>query len=300
MLEEAMRQGFRGDIMFDAASRGRYSTDASFYQITPQGVAAPRSSEDVEIALAAAREAGVPVTGRGGGTSQCGQTVNSGLILDNSRYFNGIIELDIANRRAVVQPGVVLDELNGALKPHGLWFPVDVSTASRATIGGMAANNSCGGRSLRYGTMRDNVISIDAVMHDGTVAHFGPLERDRVRGNATFDLVAADMLALGSENARLIDERFPKLTRRVGGYNLDALVPGGRDVNLSHLLVGSEGTLAYFTAIELKLWPVVGERVLGICHFPTFYQAMDATQHLVSLDPLSVELVDSTMIELSR
>ncbi len=300
MLERAMKQGFRGDVMFDAASRGRYSTDASFYQITPQGVAAPRSSEDVEIALAAAREAGVPVTGRGGGTSQCGQTVNSGLILDNSRYFNGIIELDIENRRALVQPGVVLDELNRALKPHGLWFPVDVSTASRATIGGMAANNSCGGRSLRYGTMRDNVLSIDAVMHDGTVARFGPFDRNRAHRNATFDLVAADMLALGVENARLIDERFPKLTRRVGGYNLDALVPDGHDVNLSHLLVGSEGTLAYFTAIELKLWPVVGERVLGICHFPTFYQAMDATQHLVSLGPLSVELVDSTMIELSR
>lgn len=300
MLERAMRQGFRGDIMFDAASRGRYSTDASFYQITPQGVAAPRSIEDVQTALSAAREAGVPVTGRGGGTSQCGQTVNSGLILDNSRYFNGILELDIENRRALVQPGLVLDELNRALKPHGLWFPVDVSTASRATIGGMAANNSCGGRSLRYGTMRDNVLSIEAVMHDGTLARFGPLDLEGARGKGTFNDVAADMLALGSRNARLITERFPKLTRRVGGYNLDALVPDGHAVNLSHLLVGSEGTLAYFTSIELKLWPLVGERVLGICHFPTFYQAMDATQHLVALAPLSVELIDSTMIELSR
>jgi FAD/FMN-containing dehydrogenase/Fe-S oxidoreductase len=300
MLEQTLKKRFRGDIMFDAASRGRYSTDASFYQIMPQGVAAPRSREDVEIALTAARESGVPVTGRGGGTSQCGQTVNSGLILDNSRHFNGILELDVENRRVVVEPGVVLDELNRALKPHGLWFPVDVSTASRATIGGMAANNSCGGRSLRYGTMRDNVLSIDAVMHDGTFGHFGPVARDRARGNDTLDLVAADMLALGAENARLIAERFPKLTRRVGGYNLDALVPNGHDVNLSHLLVGSEGTLAYFTAIELKLWPLVGEKVLGICHFPTFYQAMDSTQHLVTLDPLSVELVDSTMIGLSR
>ncbi|WP_306110766.1 MULTISPECIES: FAD-binding and (Fe-S)-binding domain-containing protein [Roseovarius] len=300
MLEEALKKGFRGDIMFDTASRGRYSTDASIYQITPKGVAAPTGREDVEIALAAAAESGVPLTGRGGGTSQCGQTVNSGLILDNARYFNGIIELDVENRRVVVEPGIVLDELNRALKPHGLWYPVDVSTSSRATIGGMAANNSCGGRSLRYGTMRDNVRSIDAVLHDGSFAHFGPVSRDALRGNGTFDRIAADMLDLGEEHTALIDARFPKLTRRVGGYNLDSLVPNGEDVNLAHLLVGSEGTLAYFTAIELDLWPLVGDKVLGICHFPTFYEAMDATQHLVKLDPLSVELVDSTMIGLSR
>lgn len=298
MLEQALREGFQGDIWFDRFTRGRYSTDASIYQIMPQGVAAPTSREDVEIALAAARNAGVPVTGRGGGTSQCGQTVNSGLILDNSRHYNGILEIDAANRRAVVEPGVVLDELNRALKPHGLWFPVDVSTASRATIGGMAANNSCGGRSLRYGTMRDNVLSIEAIMHDGTVATFGPVAR--AGGNTLYDAVVEDMLKLGADNAALIEERFPKLTRRVGGYNLDALVPNGHAPNMAHLLVGSEGTLAYFTRIELKLWPVVGRKVLGICHFPTFYQAMDATQHLVKTEPLSVELVDATMIGLSR
>ena len=300
MLEQALREGFQGDILFDAASRGRYSTDASIYQIMPAGVAAPTSTQDVQIALDAARRAGVPVTGRGGGTSQCGQTVNSGLILDNSRHFNRILEIDPENRRAVVEPGVVLDELNRALKPYGLWFPVDVSTASRATIGGMAANNSCGGRSLRYGTMRDNVLSIEAVMQDGTEARFGPYDASRAGGNAPYDVLAADMLALGAENAALIEDRFPKLTRRVGGYNLDALVANGQPPNLAHLLVGSEGTLAHFSRIELKLWPVVGEKVLGVCHFPSFYQAMDATQHLVKTTPLSVELVDATMIGLSR
>ena len=298
MLEHALHEGFRGEIWFDRFTRGRYSTDASIYQMLPQGVAAPTSREDVEIALTAARAAGVPVTGRGGGTSQCGQTVNSGLILDNSRHFNSILEIDAANRRAVVEPGVVLDELNRALKPHGLWFPVDVSTASRATIGGMAANNSCGGRSLRYGTMRDNVLSIEAIMHDGSVATFGPVER--TGSNMLYDAVVEDMLKLGAENAALIEGQFPKLTRRVGGYNLDALVPSGQAPNMAHLLVGSEGTLAYFTRIELKLWPLVGKKVLGVCHFPTFYKAMDATQHIVKTDPLSVELVDSTMIGLSR
>src|SRR5690625_2824774 len=296
MLEQALRREFSGEVRFDAFSRGRYSTDASIYQIMPQGVAIPRGREDVEIALAAARAEGVPVTGRGGGTSQAGQTVNTGLIIDNSAHFNRLLELDVEGRRAVVEPGIVLDDLNRALKPHGLWFPVDVSTASRATIGGMAANNSCGGRSLRYGTMRDNVLSIEAILADGSIAKFGPLGRGPTPDPALID----PLLALGREHSALIDERFPKLTRRVGGYNLDALVPADTPINLAHLLVGSEGTLAYFTKIELKLSPVVGRRVLGVCHFPSFYQAMDATQHLVTLEPLSVELVDATMIALSR
>lgn len=296
MLEKALKREFSGDILFDAFARGRYSTDASFYQIMPQGVAIPHGRHDIEIALAAARAEGVAVTGRGGGTSQSGQTVNSGLILDNSVHFNRILELDVENRRVVVEPGIVLDDLNRALKPHGLWFPVDVSTASRATIGGMAANNSCGGRSLRYGTMRSNVLSIEAIMADGRIAQFGPLDAGRGPDAALTD----PLLAMGRDHAALIDARFPKLTRRVGGYNIDALVPSDIPINLSHLLVGSEGTLAYFTKIELKLWPLVGSRVLGVCHFPDFYQAMEATQHLVALNPLSVELVDSTMIALSR
>ncbi|MFW5655450.1 MAG: FAD-binding and (Fe-S)-binding domain-containing protein [Roseicyclus sp.] len=296
---DRLKARFSGEILRDAFSRGRYSTDASIYQIMPAAVAIPRSKEDVSAALSLARDEGLCVTGRGGGTSQCGQTVNSGLIVDNSRHFNRILEIDVEGRRAVVEPGVVLDELNRALGPHGLWFPVDVSTASRATIGGMAANNSCGGRSLRYGTMRANVLAIDAILADGTEARFAEVPGGRLANHPAADIVN-DMLDLGARHADLIDARFPKLNRRVGGYNLDALVPGEGAPNLSHLLVGSEGTLACFTAIELKLWPLVGDRVLAVCHFPSFYQAMDATQHLVALNPLSVELVDDTMIALSR
>ncbi|MEL7175556.1 MAG: FAD-binding and (Fe-S)-binding domain-containing protein [Pseudomonadota bacterium] len=299
MLREALKDRFAGEILDDTFSRGRYSTDASIYQMMPTAVAIPRSKDDISAALSAARSEGIPVTGRGGGTSQCGQTVNSGLILDNSRHFNRILEIDVEGRRAVVEPGVVLDELNRALKPHGLWFPVDVSTASRATIGGMAANNSCGGRSLRYGTMRSNVRAIEAILADGTDARFGEVAQGTLM-NHPAQAILDDMLQIGAQHGDLIDARFPKLNRRVGGYNIDALVPNGAPMNLSHLLVGSEGTLGYFTAIELKLWPLVGERVLAVCHFPSFYQAMDATQHLVALDPLSVELVDNTMIGLSR
>lgn len=145
MLHDLLRHDFSGEILEDAFSRGRYATDASIYQMMPRAVAMPRCADDIGAALAAARQVGVPVTGRGGGISQCGQTVNSGLILDNSRHFNKILEIDVEGRRAVVQPGVVLDELNRALKPHGLWFPVDVSTASRATIGGMGGPCCCTG-----------------------------------------------------------------------------------------------------------------------------------------------------------
>jgi FAD/FMN-containing dehydrogenase/Fe-S oxidoreductase len=199
----------------------------------------------------------------------------------------------------VVEPGIVLDDLNRQLKKHGLWFPVDVSTASRATIGGMAGNNSCGGRSLRYGTMRDNTLSLDAALADGSRMHFGEVPRDVVRANSG-DGLLRDMLDLGAREAAEIADKFPKVQRRVGGYNLDALVPRNAPNNMAHLLVGSEGTLAFTTQVELKLWPVIRNKVLGVCHFGSFYEAMDAAQHLVRLRPIAVELVDRTMIALGR
>src|SRR5215207_11155485 len=177
-LERRLKAEVTGDVLFDRFSRGRYATDASHYQMMPLGVVVPRSIEEAERALALARAEGVSVLPRGGGTSQSGQTVNHSLVIDCSKHLTNVVDLDVAGRRCVVEPGVVLDDLNRALKPHGLWFPVDVSTASRATIGGMAANNSCGGRSLRYGTMRDNTRSIDAVLADGARAHFGPVAPD--------------------------------------------------------------------------------------------------------------------------
>src|SRR5258706_9971896 len=177
-LERRLKAEVRGDVLFDRFSRGRYATDASHYQMMPLGVVVPRRIEDAERAIALARVEGASVLPRGGGTSQCGQAVNASLVIDCSKYLNRILHLDATGRRCMVEPGIVLDDLNRALKPHGLWFPVDISTASRATIGGMAANNSCGARSLRYGIMRDNVGSIDAVLADGTAAHFGPVAAD--------------------------------------------------------------------------------------------------------------------------
>ena len=299
-LRRRLSRELAGEVHGDLFTRGRYATDASIYQMMPAGVVLPRSIEDIQATLNLAREFEMPITARGGGTSQCGQTVNSGLIIDNSRYLNQLIELDVANRRCLVQPGIVLDELNRLLKPHGLWFPVDVSTASRATIGGMAANNSCGQRSIHYGTMRHNVNAIDAILPSGTSMRFDAINPSLNNINGEKRELSKALLDLAKQNANTIKERFPTVLRRVGGYNIDALLESDNDINLSHLLVGSEGTLAYSTAIELKLSPLPHNRVLGVCHFPTFYQAMDATRHLVELGPHAVELVDSTMIQLAR
>jgi FAD/FMN-containing dehydrogenase/Fe-S oxidoreductase len=296
-LERRLKAEQAGEVRFDAFTRGRYATDASHYQIMPLGVVTPRSAADAEQALAICRSEGVPVTPRGGGTSQAGQTVNRSVILDCSRYLNHIIAIDAADRRCLVEPGIVLDELNRALKPHGLWFPVDISTASRATIGGMVGNNSCGARSLRYGNTRENILSIDAVLADGTRAHFGRM------GEAGVDVSPAlvrDLLAIAARQANEIERRFPKVQRRVGGYNLDALLPGRNDINLAHLLVGSEGTLAFSTKIELKLSPLLGPRAVGACHFGSFHEAMAAAQHIVALKPIAVELIDRIMLGLAR
>jgi FAD/FMN-containing dehydrogenase/Fe-S oxidoreductase len=301
-LKEKLSREITGEVFFDSFGRGRYATDASFYQIVPAGVVVPRSIDEALRALAISRDAGRKVTPRGGGTSQCGQTINDGIVIDLSKHLNKVISLDVENRTCVVEPGIVLDDLNRQLKRHGLWFPVDVSTASRATIGGMAGNNSCGGRSLRYGTMRDNTLSMDAALADGTLMHFGEVAGDLTEPNSNdkASKLFRDMLALGAREAGEIADKFPKVQRRVGGYNLDALVPRNAANNMAHLLVGSEGTLAFTTKVELKLWPVIRNKVLGVCHFGSFYEAMDAAQHLVKLRPIAVELVDRTMIALGR
>jgi FAD/FMN-containing dehydrogenase/Fe-S oxidoreductase len=299
-LEARLGREIRGEVLFDAFSRGRYSTDASIYQIEPLGVVVPTSREDAATAIAIAREEGVSVLPRGGGTSQCGQTVARALVLDCSKHLDRVIAVDVEGRRARVEPGVVLDRLNRLLRKDRLFFPVDPSTASRATIGGMTANNSCGSRSLRYGNMVHNVRGIDALLADGTVAWFGEVPGN-FDGGATperyRDLVR-HMRTLHQREAEEIEQRFPKVLRRVGGYNIDSIDEAGH--NMARLLVGSEGTLAFFNEIELDLQPIPAHRVLGICHFPSFYSAMAATRRIVDLGPSAVELVDRTMIELSR
>ena len=296
-LAGRLRRELEGEVLFDAFSRGRYSTDASIYQIEPIGIVLPRHEQDVVRAIQIAGEEGIPVLPRGGGTSQIGQTVNEALVLDTSKYMNGIHAFDISAATICVEPGLVLEQLNRFLKPHGWFFPVDVSTGNRATLGGMAGNNSCGARSIRYGNMVHNVRAIEAVLADGTRAQF----TDSIymaEDNPRYRDLEEHLRRIGAREADEIDRRFPKLLRRVGGYNLDMLTT--RDGNLARLLVGSEGTLAFFSRLHLDLQRIPKHKVLGICQFPSFYQAMDSTRHIVKLEPSAVELVDRTMIDLSR
>jgi FAD/FMN-containing dehydrogenase/Fe-S oxidoreductase len=303
-LAQLLAKEMRGDVLFDSASRGRYSTDASIYQITPIGVVVPRDQADVLRVLDIARDQKVAVLSRGAGTSQCGQTVGQALIIDNSRWLCNVIDFDAQARTVTVEPGIVLDHLNAWLKPYGLWFPVDVSTSAQCTIGGMTGNNSCGSRSIEYGNMVHNVLGIDAVLADGTQAHFGslktPVQGTRLEG------ILETLKTIATRERGELAERVPKVLRRVAGYNIDlfdcqnprAYTDDGF-ANLSHLLVGSEGTLAYSRQITLKLSPLPEHKTLGVVNFQSFYKAMETAQHIVKLKPTAVELVDRTMIHLA-
>ena len=302
-LARELRTHAQGDVLFDAASRGRYATDASIYQIEPVGVFVPAREEDALTALQIAAQRKVPVLARGGGTSQCGQTVGAALVIDCSKHLRALTALDLERAEVEVQPGITLDALNAQLKQHGVWHPVDVSTAAQATLGGMAGNNSCGSRSIAYGNMVHNVTGIEAWLADGSAASFGPLAQASGRARE----LGAAVGAIATRERDEIDRLWPTVMRRVGGYNLDVFHPrsprpytADGSVNLAHLLVGSEGTLAFTRRLRLKLVPLPSQRVLGVVNFPTFYAAMDAAQHVVTLGPTAVELVDRTMIELAR
>ncbi len=299
----------RGEVLFSPADRGRYATDASIYQVMPVGVLVPRDAADVRVALDICRDLGVPIVPRGGGTSQCGQTTGAGLVIDHSKHMRNILDVNVEQRTARVEPGLVLDHLNAALKKHNLWYPVDVSTSAQATLGGMAGNNSCGSRSIAYGNMVHNVLGAQAWLADGELLDFGPYAGSSGTARKIGDFVRE----LALQHLGEIEANWPKVLRRVAGYNLDIFhnqneKPYTADgaVNLAHLLVGSEGTLALTRSLDLRLSELPRAKVLGVVNFPTFYQAMDSAQHIVKLGHhmqggalTAVELVDRTMIELS-
>jgi FAD/FMN-containing dehydrogenase/Fe-S oxidoreductase len=305
-LAQRLASETQGEVLFSAADRGRYATDASIYQTMPVGVFVPRTAQEVATALAICRDLNVPIIARGGGTSQCGQTTGAGLVIDYSKHVRKVLELDVAKRTVKVEPGIVLDHLNAELKKHGLWYPVDVSTSAQATLGGMAGNNSCGSRSIAYGNMVHNVAGAEAWLSDGSLLDFG--RYDMSSGKALE--LGGFVKALATEVQADIEARWPKVLRRVAGYNLDIFHnqserPYTRDgsVNLAHLLIGSEGTLALTKSLTLNLSELPRAKVLGVVNFPTFYKAMDSAQHIVKLGGdgtlSAVELVDRTMIELS-
>jgi FAD/FMN-containing dehydrogenase/Fe-S oxidoreductase len=295
-LAARLSREIEGEVLFDDASRGRYSTDASIYQVTPIGVVIPRNAEAAIAAMQIAVEEGVAILPRGAGTSQCGQTVGEALVIDVSRHVNALVEVDAPGQRAVVEPGMVLDTLNATLRPLGLWYPVDVSTSAQATIGGMTGNNSCGSRSLAYGNMVDRVNAVDAWLPTGIRGRF-----DEAPTDPRIVEIAQRAAALYARDKDEIAARSPKVARNVAGYNLSRLAPSASRLtpNLAKLLVGSEGTLAWFERIHIQLAELPRHKALGVAHFPRFYDAMDAAQHIVKLGPAAVELVDRTMLDLA-
>ncbi len=304
-LASRLAQETRGEVLFSPADRGRYATDASIYQVMPVGVFVPRDAADVKTALDICRDLAVPITPRGSGTSQCGQTVGAGLVIDYAKHVRNILHIGAAERTAEVEPGIVLDHLNAALKPHGLWYPVDVSTSAQATLGGMAGNNSCGSRSVAYGNMVHNVIGATAWRSDGSLLELGRYDAATGPARELGDYVKT----LSDQLRPELEAHWPKVLRRVAGYNLDIFnnqseKPYTQDgsVNLAHLLIGSEGTLGLTKSLTLRLSELPRAKVLGVVNFPTFYKAMDSAQHIVKLGDetlTAVELVDRTMIELS-
>jgi FAD/FMN-containing dehydrogenase/Fe-S oxidoreductase len=302
-LERELTRALDGEVAFDDYSRHLFSQDASMYTMTPLGVAYPRHAQDVVAAVRLAREAGVPVLARGAGTSLAGQTVGPGLVLDLSRHMHRITELDPQAATARVEPGVVQDDLNRAAAPHGLMFGPDTSTSNRATIGGMIGNNSAGSGSVRFGMTIDHVQEVDVVLADGSTATFGTVDEAERARRAQGDTLEAEIYRrlpeLVAENADAIATGFPQFWRRAGGYRLDRLAEG-QPFDLAKFLVGSEGTLAVITSARVGLVPKPSKQVFAVGHFETVQGAINATEDALSLQPAGVELLDRTILDLSR
>ena len=301
----ALRRDLAGvDARFDAVSRALYATDASVYQIQPLGVVLPRSREDLVRVIEAARRHKCPITMRGGGTSQAGQAIGAGLVVDTSKHFNRLLEVDPAERWARVEPGIVLDDLNAALAPHRLRFAPDISSASRATIGGMLANNSAGARSVVYGKTIDHVIDLHVLLADGSIAWCRPLDADALDALASETTLEAsctrEVRRLARQHAAEIDRRFPKVLRRVGGYNLDAFTDPSRPFNLTKMIVGSEGTLAIVVEARIGLVPLPAAKVLLAIQFDDLLEALGATPAILRHDPSAIEAMDAFILNHTR
>jgi FAD/FMN-containing dehydrogenase/Fe-S oxidoreductase len=305
-LRRDLQAAIEGEVRFDDISRALYSTDASVYQIQPLGVVVAKSRDDVVQAVSLCAKHRCPVTMRGGGTSQAGQAIGSGLVIDTSKYFNRVLEVNPAERWARVEPGVVLDELNAVLRPHNLRFAPDISTASRATVGGMMANNSAGARSVLYGKTIDHVREQQVVLSDGSLAHFRPMTRGEVDEVSARDSLEAAGYRVVRQTVRAsleeIERRYPKVLRRVGGYNLDALVDasapdGTAPFNMAKLMVGSEGTLAVVLEATLSLVPLPTARAVLAIQFADLLEALEATPAILSHRPSAIEVMDRFILD---
>ncbi|MBP2672555.1 MAG: linked oxidase domain protein, partial [candidate division NC10 bacterium] len=292
-----LQKRIAGEVRFDQMSKVLYSTDASIYEIEPLGVVIPRTDDDVLAAVEVCNRHGAAIVARGGGTSLCGQSIGRAVILDLSKYLNRVLEVNVEERWARVQPGVVLDELNAQLAPHGLWFAPDVSPSNRATLGGMIGNNSSGARSIVYGRTGEHVLALSVVLPDGQTLAARPLveaDLERVLASGTREgELCRTLHRLVTTHRDEILARYPKILRRVGGYGLDEFVDG-RPFNLARILVGSEGTLATTldATINLEPRPKPSQIALMVVHYRTMTDALESTAEILTTGPTAIELAD--------
>ncbi len=306
-LERELRRVVAGEVRFDDMTRLLYATDASMYQIEPIGVVLPRSADDVHAVLELANRYNVPVLPRGGGTSLAGQTVNHAVVLDFSKFMNRVLEVNQEERWCRVQPGLVQDELNAHVRPFGLLFGPDTSTSNRATLGGMSGNNSAGSHSIAYGKTLDHVLELRCLLADGSevvLRDLTPAELEaRCRGNGLEGQIYREVGRLVSEHADEIRTRYPKIMRRVSGYNLDEFVPREgtrRPFGLQRLAVGSEGTLVVVVELTVRLVPRPKHTALDVVHYGSLEAALDSSQEILTTGPYAVELTDKLILDLAR
>jgi FAD/FMN-containing dehydrogenase len=319
-LEQQLSNTLAGEVRFDLYSKALYSTDASLYQIQPIGVVIPKDSQDVikTVQIAAARN--IPILPRGGGTSLAGQSVGKAIVLDMSKYMNQLLEVNVAERWARVQPGIVLDELNHKLKPHGLMYAPDVATSSRANVGGTIGNNSAGSHSLIYGKTIDHVMSLDLVLSNADEITASPISiaelETKKQGNTLEANIYRELCRVCADNETEIRKRYPRILRRVAGYNLDEFIPnaGSKEVtpyrrdgcdadhpfSLTKILVGSEGTLATTLEATINLVPIPKLTALCVVHFESLVGSMEAMQSILECNPTAVELIDKTILDMAR
>ncbi|MEM6348443.1 MAG: FAD-linked oxidase C-terminal domain-containing protein [Bacteroidota bacterium] len=302
-LHQSLRQAIRGEVLTDETSLGLYSTDASVYQIRPLAVVCPWDEADVKAAIKITAEHQVSILPRGGGTSLAGQTVGRSLVLDFSKHLNQVIELNVEEQWVRVQPGMVRDELNAFLAPHGLHFAPDPATSSRANVGGMVGNNSSGTKSILYGKTVDHVLEAKVLLADGTEMLMESLDQVAYQAKCEQTDREGDIYRGFAERIHQhreeIEKRFPKVMRRVGGYNLDEFIHT-EDWNLAKLITGSEGTLATTLELKLNLVPLPRYKSVCVVHYAELMEAIQSVTPMLAFRPAAIEILDDTVVRLSR
>ena len=292
----------QGDVKTDFFTRKTYSIDASIYQVEPFGIVCPKSNQDIKEVIAFSRKNGIPVIPRGAGTGITGGCLGSGLIVDTSKYLNRILEINNERQYAVCEPGVVQDQLNATLAEGGHRLGPDTSTGNRATIGGMTGNNASGSHSILYGKMVDAVLETELVLASGRLIRLAPYSEfplsDGAKNSSVTEIYRA-VFDLCSELKGVIQERYPKIQRRVSGYNLDELITDG-PLNLAKLITGSEGTLGITTAIKVRTHPKPAHIGMFILTFNSLITALNAVETILEFSPFAIELIDHHILEYAR